>query len=172
MRKQDLKDGMVVELRNGERNIILNGKVMSFISFTSLDGYNNDLTDKNTSRLDIVKVFSSDINILNDIKTVSNVIWERKKEVDWSKVPIGTKVVCWDDCNKKYEGIFLRHKKNEYIYPFYVYVPGNEEVVWKHCEVNSEEIESYDIEQKWFESDEDDFNEWLFKNFHVIRKQV
>ena len=172
MRKQDLKDGMVVELRNGERNIILNGKVMSFISFTSLDGYNNDLTDKNTSRLDIVKVFSSDIDILNDIKTVSNVIWERKKEVDWSKVPIGTKVICWDDCDKKYEGIFLRYKETEDIYPFYVFVPGDEEVVWKHCEVNSEEIESYDIEQEWFKSDGDDFYEWLFKNFHVIRKQA
>ena len=71
-----------------------------------------------------------------------------------------------------YEGILLRYKKTDDIYPFYVYVPGDEEIVWKHCEVNSEEIKPYDIEQKWFESDEDDFNKWLFKNFHVIRKQV
>lgn len=149
MQKLDLKDGMVVELRKGARLMYINNYLYNEMHEYNISHYNNDLIHyQDIKILDIVKVYRVDVasikNIfklikLGDILTDKylKLIWERK-EIDWSKVPFGTKVICWDNNKSKAkEGKFLAYKNNTY-YPFRVYIDledYNEEVSWKHCEL-------------------------------------
>ena len=70
MKKSDLKNGMVVTYRNGEKRSVLNGMLMPLDNngfFGRLDHYTDDLLNVNGFKaLDIMKVAS----IL--------VLWERK----------------------------------------------------------------------------------------------
>lgn len=70
MKKSDLKNGMVVTYRNGEKRSVLNGMLMPLDNnglFGMLDHYTDDLLNANGFKsLDIMKVAS----IL--------VLWERK----------------------------------------------------------------------------------------------
>lgn len=152
MQKLDLKDGMVVELRKGARFMYINNYLYNEIHEYNISHYNNDLIHyQDIKILDIVKVYRVDVaNIKNIFKLIKlgdlltdkylKLIWERK-EIDWSKVPFGTKVICWDD-NKRNakEGKFLAYKNNTY-YPFRVYIDFkdyDEEVSWKNCELVEE----------------------------------
>lgn len=107
--KSDLKTGMVVESRNGDKYLVVRGdfhtecyseqKIMFIASNSFMPGsdYNSSLKIIDEKKdYDIVKVYKPDIYSLegtlencND----SNLIWEREPEVDWSKVPIEPKII-------------------------------------------------------------------------------
>ena len=76
--KKDLKNGMYVETRMGNRYILIDDKMLRDEGFLYLHAYNEDLTikDRDAEEFDIVKVFNTDtrINFEND----TNLIWERK----------------------------------------------------------------------------------------------
>lgn len=83
MKKSDLKDGMVVELRNGNRYMFIS-EINNFISETlGYDQYsfNDDLTHCIDEECDIMKVFKPIKNgCFSDILKISNeLIWERKE---------------------------------------------------------------------------------------------
>ena len=63
----DLKDGMVVELRDYDESffLVLFNKILGLDSFDDLEEYNEDFTTRN-SELDIVKIYS-----IVDIKSLS-----------------------------------------------------------------------------------------------------
>ena len=63
----DLKDGMVVELRDFDESffLVLFNKILGLDSFDDLEEYNEDFTTRN-SELDIVKIYS-----IVDIKSLS-----------------------------------------------------------------------------------------------------
>lgn len=96
--KQDLKTGMIIELRNGKKAMILlgtkNGDIFGGEIYGSLDNFDynlknntpyNDLSKKYVEQIDIIKVYQPILNYLsNGIfgKNTDNydLIWERREE--------------------------------------------------------------------------------------------
>ena len=86
MTKSDLKNGMVVELRNGKRFLIVNDRGFgedSSITLNGFMGYDENLNDiMRYSEFDIIKIYKTEGNTF---KTLFNnerlsLIWERKKQ--------------------------------------------------------------------------------------------
>lgn len=78
--KADLKDGMVVEYRDGKRRIVAGEVLYGLDGFTSLKTHCNDLTYSD-SDLDIVKVYAQKAASLNSLfKYPGKIIWERQEE--------------------------------------------------------------------------------------------
>ena len=85
MRKSDLKNGMVVELRNGKRFLIVDdlgiGKD-SCINLDGLFGYDENLYDySGDSTFDITKIYISSGRTFKNLfdKDRLNLIWEREE---------------------------------------------------------------------------------------------
>lgn len=114
MNKSDLKDGMVVTIRGGQQCILIERNLFknNFTLNSTLFDYNEDLTHKKNKNNDIVKVFG--IGKLKEL-------WERE-EVDWSKVPAGTKVLVSDINEREYAGYFIEYKANNEFYKFHVLI--------------------------------------------------
>lgn len=86
--KSDLKNRMVVELRNGTRYVVIDDKILSSIGYDFLSTYNEDLTmEKGPSKHDIVKVYDQ-IYCIDFNKNSLNLLWERSevKEVTMAEV--------------------------------------------------------------------------------------
>ena len=91
MRKSDLKNGMVVELRNGKRFLIVNDMGIGKDSCINLDGffgYDENLNDvSGFSEFDITKIYKT---VGNTFKTLFDnerlsLIWEREEKSKLSK---------------------------------------------------------------------------------------
>lgn len=100
MKKSDLENGMVVEWRNGTKLIKVNDIFLNLDGFSNLDSFGENLKFNlhNNSGLDIVKIYKVN-RFATDLKSIFKaenltLIWERPKEIDWSKVPKWTKVRC------------------------------------------------------------------------------
>lgn len=93
MRKSDLKSGQIVETREGERFLYLGEK---FICKDGcfLDQYSEDLFDEELAEFDIMKVYNSKATNLDEIfeDKYLSCVWTRSDNIDWNKVPRGTKV--------------------------------------------------------------------------------
>lgn len=85
-KKDDLKDGMVVEQRNGCRFLVIAYRVVDELGYNKLEGYGNDLKyiQHKENAFDIIKVF----RIINrSVKSLAEIfedscldlIWERKE---------------------------------------------------------------------------------------------
>lgn len=132
MKKSDLKNGYVVDLRfYGCRRIVLfdellidgNGRYEKASSL--IEKYKDDLTHRSDSNLDIMKVYDEEMNL----------IWERK-ETDWNKVPFGTRVACWNSSEESpKEGRFLRYDCKG-VHKFAVITEENHNFLfWKNCKL-------------------------------------
>ena len=86
MKKSDLKNGMVVELRNGKRFLIVNDRGFgedACITINGFMGYNENLNDvSGFSEFDITKIYKT---VGNTFKTLFdnerlNLIWEREEQ--------------------------------------------------------------------------------------------
>lgn len=96
MELKDLKSGMIVELRNGEKQIIIldfcgGGRDVlaglhnndTFINlWTDLGHYDSNLLHEDSSELDIVRVYSSRVYALNKL---DKLLWEREEAETTSK---------------------------------------------------------------------------------------
>lgn len=123
MKKSDLKNGMVVELRDGERGIIINNKFLSKETFLKLTDINDDLEEINgETNCDIIKIFeTTETFVLNDMSTGEDMIlmWERKQDIDWTKVPKGTEIKVKDfDKGIWKKRIFIGYLGGKYRNPF------------------------------------------------------
>ena len=130
MGKNDLKNGMIVTLRRGVEKIVIGGCLFNEEgTITSkLDYYNDDLTyTNNCTSEDIMK-----------IEYGGKVIWER--EIEWDKVPFGTKVRVWDDDElDNLVGRFIYYEES-YAYPFLVFVESEKDTnSFRYCEIIEEE---------------------------------
>lgn len=92
MKKSDLRNGMVVEYRDGTKRLFLDGDLLNeTLDVTHIiSAYNDDLTAKYINNLDIMKVYST-------FTAEYGPIWERKDEIDWSQVKIDTPIWCKDE---------------------------------------------------------------------------
>ena len=94
--KKDLKNKMVVELKDGDRFIVIDDILLNDCSFDYLSYYDDDFTNNELPGLDIIKVYNPKENRklipcnFNEIGE-EDLIWERR--IDWSKVPVDTKVL-------------------------------------------------------------------------------
>lgn len=137
MIKADLKDGMIVEVREGYECIVLHNKLLKwdeghyYKRITHLDNYREDLKHNRNELIDIMKVYDRDHNL----------IWERD-ETDWSKVAVDTKVIvsCLRfDTHKRY---FAKYEDGiVYTFPYgcdswtYNKDEGNGLTAWKHAKI-------------------------------------
>lgn len=131
MNKGDLKNGMIVTLRRGVEEIVIERYLFNEEGAThALNYYNDDLTYKNNSASeDIIK-----------IEYGGKVIWER---VDWDKVPFGTKVRGWNEGDTtKNVGKFLAYDDDDTELPFFIFLEQDMHARWfRHCELLVEEDE-------------------------------
>lgn len=181
MKKSDLINGLVVTLRLGEECLVVGSMLIknNFRFNMHLDNFNEDLTHKERKHLDIVKVQQ-----LNK----ECVLWERK-ETDWSKVPFGTKVICWDfDGETPHEGRFIRYRGYESIHKFEVLVEDDIDICWKYCKLVEEperEVTYKELENKYNDFEDVECEEygcckykesnvcefaWILDNYNVTRK--
>lgn len=162
MKKSDLKDGMVVELRKGTRLMLINDYLHNEMHEYNFNNYNEYLIHhQNVNILDIVKVYIIDIsNIKEMFKSIKlkdmladeflKLIWERE-EVDWDKVPVGTKVLVSDNENNWYEHLFIDYRNNEDFKFKCIDAKSKQIHNWKYCklaEKPKEEVTFYDIEKE------------------------
>lgn len=85
MRKSDLRSGMVIELRNGLRYLLVdfNGKLNGIRDegWHFIYGYREDMTYSKTSEFDVVKVWKPTPRSLEGIKELSDeeAVWIREE---------------------------------------------------------------------------------------------
>ena len=136
MKKSDLKDGMIVEYRNGNRRMVLRDELLGIETYNGLEYYDEDLINESNEMFDIVKVFEFEHGSLRSVLSSKNLksIWKRRN-TNWSEVPFGARVRCWDgEEMEKLEGLFL-----EYIpydeYKFRVYTGEYNPIEYEYCEL-------------------------------------
>ena len=139
MNKSALKNGMHVKLRDGSIREYYKGYFIGveYNELGYIDFYDIDLKHNTESKLDIMEVFDED----------NNTIWERE-EVDWSKVPVGTKVKVSDDEIEWFNAYFIKNLSP--ITAFYVISAEGKLSDWSYCklaEEPKEEVTFYDIEK-------------------------
>ena len=71
MKKQDLRNGMILEKSNGVRGIYHDGDMVDLNGrrVSSLTAYDDNLIAKSSRRIGIVKIFNSDLQLIfvNDL---------------------------------------------------------------------------------------------------------
>lgn len=82
MKKKDLKDGMIVKLKNDTRYMLLNGILMNYKYFIKLNQLDNDLKFPGNSEWDAISIYKANIDNLNDVlkEDYLELIWERKED--------------------------------------------------------------------------------------------
>ena len=116
---------MIVQVRNKSFWLVCNGAFINSEDFNFIDGYSEDLLCDGNSDYDIIKVWGNAITkeypnymtlqSLNKIEKL-NVLYERK-ETDWSKVKVDTKILVSYDGEKWYKRHFAKYENN-IIYAF------------------------------------------------------
>lgn len=96
MRKEDLRDGMLLEFRDEEIGILLGNRILFTNCFMWVTNLNDDLTHLTNTDLDIVGVYEQEsamntVDLFNNKDTLKP-LWKRGREIDWAKVPSYTKV--------------------------------------------------------------------------------
>lgn len=80
--KADLRDGMVVKYRNGDKRMVINEAMIGVEGYSNKHNFREDLTHKIYGKLDIVSVYEVEeygkfANMLSDNNLI--LIWERKE---------------------------------------------------------------------------------------------
>ena len=78
--KDMLKDKMIIELRNGNRFIMIDGCAVGKSTYCSLEYIKYDLTSKTNEDFDIVKIFEvkTPITFIGILDNPGKLIWERE----------------------------------------------------------------------------------------------
>lgn len=191
MNKSELRNGMSLKMRNTYKFLILNSEIYletidGYEYFNKLNhflsSYNNDMTNLDDDKYDIIEVYNID----------GKLIWERD-EIDWSKVPKDTKVLVKNKTDKLwYPRYFVEYKNGKYN----TYINGStswstddfpEE--WDYCKLVEEQKEEITLEELIQEHDKlhkschrncmackyDVYGincqfVWMLNNYKVIRK--
>lgn len=116
MKKSDLKNGMSFECRGKAKYFIINGKIYrdkgtlipTGVFEERMKGYSEDLLALHSDRkMDIMKIYDVD----------DKLIWERE-EIDWSKIPVDTKVLVRNSQDQEWECRYFAKYENGKIYTF------------------------------------------------------
>lgn len=158
MKKSDLKDGMIVQ--TGEDLYLVCGdKFLSLNGYMEFNDYDENLKikDEGFEKYNINFVYKEAgslglglKNLLNSTNLLEK-IWERKKEIDWSKVPFGTKVIASDDLNEEdedvFEMIFVGYEPKLEEYPFIVAYDNDDDALsFRYCKIHP----LVKIKEEWY----------------------
>jgi hypothetical protein len=107
MRKSDLKDGMVIEWDSREKGVIINDSIRYEIGFDRLSILSEDLAYKG-DKINKIFIVKEKCCGLSSIFIDDNLelIWERKREIDWNKVPKWTRVQVRDFKNEEWRNAY------------------------------------------------------------------
>lgn len=157
MKKSDLKDGMIIELSNVIFGILINGFIRHRMGAICLKEFNEDMTYNlyKSKNVDIIAIYSP-IDIDNDGTNIEDIMrgnslrkrWERPREIDWSKVPFGTKVQASDhsvlkECRRNSLVSYEKRLKK----PFLIFNEElNEVFSYKYCRIHP----SVKIQEGWY----------------------
>lgn len=157
MKKSDLKNSMIVKIRKGELGLVFKNKILFLNNFIYLKDFTEDLkVESKRVELDIIKVYKPrTIFCLGDLINIKEIdldlIWEREKKVDWTKVQFGTEVIVSDrtiDLDE-YNGIimkFVSYEPRLREYPFIVTDSINDSVSsFKYCRIHPD----VEIKEEW-----------------------
>lgn len=158
MKRSDLKDYMVVESKDGELRMVLGNRLLSKRGYLPLSSFNDKLeyiSGAEDMKINKVYEINKDECIsIHDLLNVDNLnlIWERVKEIDWSKVPFGTKVIVTDnkvtlneECGKYMMFVGYEPKLEEY--PFIVVYSEKDYVSsYAYCMIDPEQ----EIKEDWY----------------------
>ena len=88
MKKSDLKTGMVVELRNEDKYLVMNDSILNLDGWDKMSNYENDLTSRAFDSLDILKVYETSGGSFKNMFLISNLtlIWEREENTPVDKL--------------------------------------------------------------------------------------
>ncbi|AEI74503.1 hypothetical protein F391_gp22 [Clostridium phage phiCP34O] len=99
MRKSDLKDGMIVETKES-RYLVCDGKLIDNKGWVDLRDYTSELKfeGREEDEFTINKVFEIENPAFGLYEILEKgmgieLVWERKREIDWNKVPKFTPVL-------------------------------------------------------------------------------
>lgn len=147
MNKSDLKDGMMLKLRDNNIYSLLHGYLLelslndTYKIIASVDDYDDEFINCNSnldnkSVMDIMKIYDKDMNAL----------WEREK-IDWNKVKVGTKVLASDNNIDWHEYLFIKYDTNNGDYKFKCMFPESKLIHnWKYCKLVEEQKEEVTID--------------------------
>ncbi|EPZ9216513.1 hypothetical protein JVI29_002907 [Clostridium perfringens] len=154
MKKSDLKDEMIVQ--TGEDLYLVCGdKFLSLNGYMEFKDYDENLKmkDEGFEKFNINFVYKTKSyglgleELLSETKSLEK-IWERPREIDWSKVPFGTKVQASDHSalkesrRKSLVSYEKRLKK-----PFLIFSEElNEVFSYKYCRIHP----SVKIKEEWY----------------------
>lgn len=126
--KSQLKTGMVVETRSGTKYLVLKGRLdttcdgsqeLIFINnggFLIGSNYNSNMESTNYY-FTIMKVYApppSSLVRMFDKCCKSNLVWDRGREVDWTTIPVDTKVLVKRNPDDRWqEGHFARFENGK-----------------------------------------------------------
>lgn len=165
----DIQTGDIVVTRNRGNAIVIAGRIKTTDNLFSeyglgdLKDYRKNLEtiDREINEYDIEKVYKIincydySLDKIIDELPVDKVelIWERKREIDWTKVPKFTKVQVKDRGTTKWENRYYIGYNKENIYPYkatccdpFTYQDDTNEEGW-------EEIKFYDesdVKEEWY----------------------
>ena len=106
MKKSDLKTGMVVELRNKKKYLVINDSMSNLDGWDKMSNYEDDLTSRAFDSLDILKVYETSGGSFKSMFLNSNLtlIWEREENTAIDKLSELFRNNCIenknDNCNK------------------------------------------------------------------------
>ena len=106
MKKSDLKTGMVVELRNKNKYLVMNDSMSNLDGWDKMSNYEDDLTSRAFDSLDILKVYETSGGSFKSMFLNSNLtlIWEREENTAIDKLSELFRNNCIenknDNCNK------------------------------------------------------------------------
>ncbi|EOT2968665.1 hypothetical protein ACLBZI_002810 [Clostridium perfringens] len=159
MEISDLKDGMIVE--TGEDLYLVCGdKFLSLNGYMEFKDYDENLKikDEEFEKYNINFVYKEAgslglglKNLLNSTNLLEK-IWERPREIDWGKVPFGTKVIVTDhkeelneDCGEYV--MFVGYNPKLETYPFIVTHSEKDYVSsYAYCMIDP----SQEIKEDWY----------------------
>ena len=85
--KSDLKDGMVIEYRNGNRFFVFGHKLLNSDNFEFINDIADDLTDKKykNKEFDIMKVYKVKIE---NLRKLSDILKHENLELIWERIEV------------------------------------------------------------------------------------
>ena len=125
MRKEDLKTGMLVQLRNGEVKAIIGDYYYAYKSYNNLSWFRDDLTNKDINDYDIIRV--SSVITGYDLKPENwteetlnnNLLWEREEVPEYVEIILENTFFNKKDIHKVKESVhesykLYTHEENDY----------------------------------------------------------
>ena len=152
MKKSDLRNGMIVECKDGIRGIFLGDRIIFDYGFTRDSFIQDDLTCKDRDEFDIIAIYQCvdawDITDIFKDKCLK-LLWKRERKIDYNKVPRWTRVQVRDNDNEDWKNRYFLGRDGKWFL-----ATGRDKFSYEEdcfsqyeqCRIHS----SVDIKEEWY----------------------